>query len=261
MDLGLKGSKVLITGGSKGIGLGIAKSLAGEGANIVIGARTKENLISAATEIKKLGVQCYTVETDFSTDSGCKDFVEKGANQLNGLDILVNNVGVMRPGTLQSLTDETWKEVLDVNLLSFFRTAKYAEKFLENSLNGRILNISGFSGTQLFPGAITTSLPNAGIHALSKQLASIFAKSNVLVNSICPGTIETEGWEERSEKLGKLKGMSAKEVTESHIEMTLLKRLGTSEEIGDVAAFLVSKKNSYMTGTVVEVCGGVTKYI
>ena len=92
-------------------------------------------------------------------------------------------------------------------------------------------------------------------------MASIFAKSNVLVNSICPGTIETEGWEERSEKLGKLKGMSAKEVTDSHIEMTLLKRLGTSEEIGDVAAFLVSKKNSYMTGTVVEVCGGVTKYI
>jgi 3-oxoacyl-[acyl-carrier protein] reductase len=261
MDLGLKNKNALITGGSQGIGFAIAKALAEEGSNVAIGARGREHLDKAAKELGKYGVKVVPITVDFMTEQGCREFVDAATGALGGCDILINNVGGMVPGTLESLTPEQWKEAIDRNLMSYIHTTKFCIPHLKNSKTGRILNISGISGTMLFPGALSTTLPNAAIIGFSKLMANDLAPFNILVNNLCPGTIDVESWGPRAERMAKARGKAVEEVRGTLAGMAMLNRLGRPEEMGWIAAFLVSEKNSFMTGTTVESCGGATKYI
>lgn len=262
MDLGLKGKNAIVTGGSQGVGLAIAQGLAREGCNVAIGARGQEKLEGAAEGLRALGVDAHAIVTDFSTSEGCAKFVEEAAAKMGGIDIVVNNVGGMTPGSIESLTDDQWQGSIDLNLMSFIWTSRAALPHLKDSSAGRVLNVSGLSGTQLLPGAWTTTIANTGILGMTKMLAAELAASNITVNSICPGTVRTEAWMgPRAEGMGKARGMTPDEVRAMMASFAMLNRLAEPEEIGDVAAFLVSGKNSYMTGTTVEVCGGWSKYI
>jgi 3-oxoacyl-[acyl-carrier protein] reductase len=261
MDLGLLGKKALITGGSQGIGFAIAKALAEEGCNVAIGARGRERLDQAAAQLSKLGVKAVPITADFITEEGCRTFVDSAVAALGGCDILVNNVGGMVPGTLESLTPEQWKEAIDRNLMSYVYTTKFAIPHLKKAKAGRVLNISGISGTMLLPGALSTTLPNAAIIGFSKLMANDLAPFNILVNNLCPGTIDVESWGPRAERMAKARGTTVDQVRNAFTGMSMLNRLGRPEEMGWVAAFLVSEKNSYMTGTTIESCGGATKYL
>ncbi len=262
MDLGLKNKNAIITGGSQGVGLAIARGLAREGCNIAIGARGQDKLNSAVSDLQKLGVTAKAITTDFSKSEGCSHFVEQANDQLGSIDILVNNVGGMTPGSLESLTDEQWKSSINLNLMSFIWTSRAAIPYLKQSGAGRVLNVSGLSGTQLLPGAWTTTIANTGILGVTKQLASELAANNITVNSICPGTVRTEAWMgPRADAMAKARGMTSDEVRAMMASFAMLNRLAEPEEIGDVAAFLVSERNAYMTGTTVEVCGGWAKYL
>ena len=262
MDLGLTGKNAIVTGGSQGVGLAIAQGLAREGCNVAIGARGKERLDQAADNLRSLGVSSFPVIADFSSSEGCSKFVADASAQLGGIDILINNVGGMTPGSIESLTDEQWQASIDLNLMSFIWTSRAALPHLKQSSAGRILNVSGLSGTQLLPGAWTTTIANTGILGITKQLANELAANNITVNSICPGTVRTEAWMgPRAEGMAKARGITADEVRTMMASFAMLNRLAEPEEIGDVAAFLVSAKNSYMTGTTVEVCGGWSKYL
>ncbi len=261
MDLGLKGKNAAISGSSQGIGYAIAKSLAQEGCNVVLAARNEERLKQAVASLEPLGVKVVGVPVDLSSEDGCRQFIETAAEALGGLDILVNNVGGMIPGTLASLTPEQWGTVIDVNLMSCIHCTKYAVDHLKHSSAGRILNVSGVSGKQLMPGSLTTTIPNAALIGFSKLMAAELAGPGITVNNICPGITATESWGPRAEAMAKVRGQSADDVRASFSGQTLLGRWAEPEEIGDVAAFLVSEKNSYMTGTTVEVCGGMQRYI
>ena len=261
MDLGLKGKNALITGGSQGIGFAIAKALAEEGCNVAIGARGREHLDKAVKELGTFGVKVVPVTVDFMTEQGCREFVDAATAALGGCDVLVNNVGGMVPGTLDSLTAEQWKEAIDRNLMSYIHTTKFAIPHLKKSQAGRVLNISGISGTMLFPGALSTTLSNAAIIGFNKLMANDLAPFNILVNNLCPGTVDVESWGPRAERMAKARGKTVDEVRGALSGMSMLNRLGRPEEMGWIAAFLVSEKNSYMTGTTVESCGGATKYI
>ena len=146
--------------------------------------------------------------------------------------------------------------------MSYIWTSRAAVPYLRESDSGRVLSVSGLSGTQLFPGTWASTLPNAGIHGMTKLLANELAIDNITVNAIAPGTVKTEAWMgPRAEATAKARGITPDEVRQAMADQTMLKRLAEPEEIGDVAAFLVSQKNSYMTGNTVEVCGGWAKYI
>jgi 3-oxoacyl-[acyl-carrier protein] reductase len=173
----------------------------------------------------------------------------------------VNNVGGMVPGTVDSITDEQWAQFLNTSLLSYVWATRYAIPHLKKAKGGRILNVSGFSGTQLLPGAITTTLANAGIIGFSKQMAAALAPDGITVNNICPGMTNTESWGPRAEAMAKVRNTTAEDVRKGFAAQTMLGRWAEPHEIGAVAAFLVSAPNSYMTGTTVEVCGGITKYL
>ena len=261
MDLGLKGKNAAVTGSSQGIGNAIAMALAAEGCNVALSARGKERLdkavgAAAAKDVKAIGVVC-----DLSSSAGCKKFIDEAVAGLGGLDILVNNVGGMVPGTVDSITDEQWAQFLNTSLLSYVWATRYAIPHLKKAKGGRILNVSGFSGTQLLPGALTTTLANAGIIGFSKQMAAALAPDGITVNNICPGMTNTESWGPRAEVMAKVRNTTAEDVRKGFSAQTMLGRWAEPHEIGAVAAFLVSAQNSYMTGTTVEVCGGITKYL
>lgn len=261
MDLGLKGKKAAITGSSQGIGYAIATALAKEGCNVALSARGRERLDAATEDMRRHGVEAVGVVADLASEGGCQEFVAQAASQLGGLDILVNNVGGMIPGTLESLTAETWAKVLNVNLMAAVYATKYAVPHLKKSRAGRILNVSGVTGKQLMVGALTTTIPNAGIIAFSKLMAGELGPHGITVNNICPGFTKVESWGPRADAMAKVRNVTAEQVRAGIANQTLLGRWAEPEEIGNVAAFLVSDKNGYMTGTTVEVCGGFNRYI
>ncbi|HYM99702.1 MAG TPA: SDR family oxidoreductase [Aestuariivirgaceae bacterium] len=261
MDLGLKQKKALVTGGSQGLGLAIASALAAEGCDVAIGARGQERLDQAAAAIRKHGGKVATIVTDFSNENGCHSFVDKAIEALSGCDILINNVGGMIPGTLESFTDQQWRDTIDRNLMSYVHTTKHAIPHLKKSKAGRVLNISGISGKQLFPGAWSTSLPNAAIIAFNKLCANDLAPAKILVNNLSPGMINTEGWGPRSEAMAKARGTTPDQIRATFAATAMLNRWGEPHEIGAIAAFLVSEQNSFMTGATIECDGGAAKYI
>ena len=261
MDLGLKGKIAAITGSSQGIGNAIANSLAEEGCNVAISGRDDERLNQAVNDLTTKGVQALAVNCDLSKDEGCKKFITETVQNFNGLDILGNNVGGMIPGTVDSMTEELWGTVLNTNLMSYVHTTKHAVPHLKKSNDGRILNVSGVTGKQLLPGALTTTIPNTAIIGFTKIMAAELGGDGITVNNICPGFTNTESWGPRAEKMAEVRGITSEQMRDGVSAQTLLGRWAEPKEIGDAAAFIVSAKNSYMTGTTVEICGGFSKYM
>ena len=260
MDLGLKGRNAAITGSSQGIGHAIASALAKEGCNVALSARGAEGLAAAVKEMQALGVKAVGIVSDFSSEEGCKKFAAEAAAQLGGIDILVNNVGGLIPGTLDGLTAEQWEKILNLKLMAAVHTTKHALPFLKKAKGARILNVSGVTGKQLLAGAWSTALTNSAIIAFSKLSAAEVGAAGITVNNICPGFTNVKSWGPRAEAMAKVRGTTADQVRAGIAGQTLLGRWAEPEEIGNVAAFLVSAKNSYMTGTTVEVCGGFSRY-
>jgi 3-oxoacyl-[acyl-carrier protein] reductase len=261
MDLGLKGRNAAISGSSQGIGHAIATALAKEGCNVALSARGAQGLSGAVKEMQALGVNAVGITTDFATEEGCKHFATEAAAQLGGIDILVNNVGGLLPGTLDSLSAEQWEKILNLKLLAAVHTTKHALPFLKKARAARILNVSGVTGKQLLAGSWSTALTNSAIIAFSKLTAAELGAAGITVNNICPGFTNVKSWGPRAEAMAKVRNTTPDQVRAGIAAQTLLGRWAEPEEIGNVAAFLVSAKNSYMTGTTVEVCGGFTRYI
>ena len=261
MDLGLKGKVAAVSGASQGIGYAIALGLAAEGANVSISARGKDRLDRAVKDLQAKGVSALGVRCDLATPAGCRQFIEETVGHFGGLDILVNNVGGMVPGTLEALSDEAWKDIFDRNLMSYLWCTRSAIPHLKKRAPAKILNVSGMSGKQLLPGSLSTTLPNTAIIGFSKLMAGDLAPHGITVNNICPGIVNTESWGPRSEAMAKVRNMTAEQVRKMFSDLTLLGRWAEPHEIADVAAFLVSGRNNYMTGTTVEVCGGWSRYI
>ena len=260
MDLGLKGRNAAISGSSQGIGYAIATALANEGCNVALSARGAQGLGEAVKGMPQ-GVKAVGIVTDFATEEGCKHFATEAAAQLGGIDILVNNVGGLIPGTLDGLTAEQWEKILNLKLMAAVHTTKHALPHLKKAKGARILNVSGVTGTQLLAGAWSTALTNSAIIAFSKLTAAEVGAAGITVNNICPGFTNVKSWGPRAEAMAKARNITADQVRAGIAGQTLLGRWAEPEEIGNVAAFLVSAKNSYMTGTTVEVCGGFTRYI
>ena len=261
MDLGLKGKNAIITGASQGIGQAIAYALASEGCNVAIGARDQGRIDATVSELENKGVKGAGIICDLSSETGCKQFVEDASTIMGGVQILINNVGGMIPGTLDTMGEDVWGTAINLNLMAAVYTTKHAIPHLKKNQHARILNVTGISGTQLLPGSLTTTIPNTALIGFNKLMAADLAPSNITVNNICPGMTATESWVPRAEAMAKVRDTTSENIRETFSAQTMLGRWANPEEIGDVAAFLVSDRNSYMTGTTVEVCGGITKYI
>ena len=248
-------SVAIVTGASSGIGRGIAKRLAADGFAVVNGDRQRDpkqgdhydtDVTVPTDELveEEFDAQGLFVETDVAREDAIRHLIERTTDEYGRLDVLVNNAGILIPGTSQELDREEWQQVLDVNLTAYFLTAKYAVPHLEESSRGRIVNISSVNA--YFGGAGPAyASTKAAIVNLTRDLAQEVASSGVTVNTILPGVIKTP-----------MQDLNDEETMERQAEATPLPRLGTPEDIGNAVAFFVSSEAGWVTGAQLLVDGG-----
>lgn len=262
MDLGLKDKVVLITGGSKGIGRAIAEAFATEGCKVVISARGAEELQMVSREISQsTGAEVMGIAADASKAEDITRMVDEAVKRFATIHILINNAGGIGGfGGFETLTDENWLDILNLNVLSAVRATRAVLPYMQRQKWGRIINISSESGTQ--PDAMMPhyNASKAAMNNLTKSLSKAYATAGILVNTVSPAFIMTPLVSEMLQKLAQQQGISEKEVqaqflatNRPHIE---LKRPGESEEVASAVVYLASERASFITGTTLRVDGG-----
>ena len=236
---------VLITGASRGIGKAIAVKFAKKGYNVVISCvRREEQLLQTKKEIESFQVSCLSYLGDMGVAENCAELFKKIRKQFGGLDVLVNNAGISYIGLLQDMKPEDWELILRTNLTSVFNCCKLAIPMMLEKKQGKIINISSVWGVCGASCEAAYSATKGGVNALTKALAKELAPSNIQVNAIACGAIDTEmnHFLDDEELIGLIEEIPAG-------------RLGRAEEVADLAYHLGYKEN-YLTGQVIGLDGG-----
>lgn len=260
MELGLKGRRAIITGGSQGIGRAIAQELAREGAHLALCARGAVPLEAAAAALRKeFGVEVWARPADVTDNSAVQAFVSGAAEALGGLDILVNNAGRAQPGAFEEVSETQWRADLDIKLFAAMACVRAALPHLKQSDQARIININSIVGKQSTPGYIANSTDRAACLAFSKVLADNLARYGILVNSVSPGNIRSEAWGSSVDYFAP--GQALDDYYADIGRNTPLGRVGEAQEVAALVAFLASQRASYITGANLDVDGGLARYI
>ncbi|WP_342431009.1 SDR family oxidoreductase [Neobacillus sp. FSL H8-0543] len=255
MDLGLKGKVALITGSSKGIGLETALQLLKEGVEVTICARNEDRLKEAAAFLfEQTGKEVLVVVTDVTQEDQCKNVVEATIEKYGRLDILVNNAGTVQAFTFEKVETELWRQDLDLKLFGAIHCARYAVPYMRQVGGGAIVNVTAISGKTPPATSLPTSVSRAAGMALTKAMSKDLGPDNIRVNTVCIGLIRSE----QIEKMWKNQApeLSWEEFSQKDRQIPL-GRIGNTDEAAKVITFLVSDAASYVTGTSVNIDGGV----
>jgi len=258
MDLGLAEKVAIVTGGSYGIGKGIALQLAQEGAEVAICARRESVLAAAAAEIEaKTGRKVLTVVADACNPDDIQRCVGSVLERFGRIDILVNNAGTSSARNFEQISDELWLEDLNLKLMGAIRFSRLCIPEMRKVGGGRIINISTIKGKAPLVNNMPTSTSRAAGIAFSKALSKDLAMDNILVNTICLGKIRSGQHERRYQKnVSQAADLDAYYASLS--QDIPLKRFGLPEEVGDLVAFLVSERARYITGVAINIDGGTS---
>lgn len=241
----LRGKIALVTGAGSGIGKAIAQRFAREGAKVIIATRSDDGK-KAAAEIVKNGGEAFFVKTDVSSAASVKKMADAAIKKYKRLDILVNNAGIMPQGTVESMSEKDWDAVIDVNLKSLFLTGKYCVPHLRKTGNAAIINIASEWGLTGGQGVVAYCASKGGVVNMTRALALDYARSGIRVNCICPGPIKTK-------MLNNFFNLIERAII---AKMVPLGRLGTPDDIANVALFLASDESTYLTGSIISADGG-----
>lgn len=257
MDLQLAGKLAVITGGSKGIGLGIARAFAAEGANVVIVARTSEAIETAARSIvDDFGVTAVPVTADVSTADGCQAVIDAAA-KAGGADIFVSNAGTGSNETVAEASDEKWTDYWDLHVMAAVRLSRGLADQMDAKGGGAMLMNASICAVQPLWYEPIYNTTKAALLMFGKCLSSEMIKRNIRVNTVNPGLIRTPDWENTARELrGDAWESYLQEVADEHAD---IKRFGSVEELADFCVFLCSPRASYSVGSAYHVDGGMLK--
>ncbi|MCW8805323.1 MAG: SDR family oxidoreductase [Ignavibacteriaceae bacterium] len=262
MDTGLKDKTVLITASSTGIGKAVAELFAQEGCKVAISSRSKENLLSAAQELKdKYSLEPFWSVCDLNKQKDIENTFTAVARNFGTVDILVNNCGGPIPGLFQQLEEEDWNSAYEQVLLSVVRFSKLVLPGMMAKNWGRIINLTSISVKQPVDNLVLSNSLRAGVTGFTKSLSNEVAKFNITVNNVAPGLTLTGRLYELAVIEAKERGKSHEEILVEMAKRVPLNRLARPEEIASVVVFLASKQASYVTGNTIQVDGGYVKSI
>jgi 3-oxoacyl-[acyl-carrier protein] reductase len=242
-----EGQVVLVTGAGRGIGKAIAGVFAREGSHVILNDMgSQDKLDNVATEMSGVKGQCMAIQADVSQSNQVREMIGQIECTFHRLDILVNNAGIIRRGTIETVTEEEWDQVIRVNLKGTFNCCKAVVDIMKRQRKGKIINISSVAGKM---GDITSAPgygpSKAAINAFTKTLARQLAQYGINVNAVAPHAIETE-----------MSAQWSEEKRKSIIEAIPLKRLGKPEDVAEAVLFLASDKASFITGEILDINGG-----
>jgi 2-deoxy-D-gluconate 3-dehydrogenase len=244
----LKGKVAVVTGGNGGIGLGMAKGLAGAGARVAIAARNQEKSRTAVEEIARLGGEAIAVPVDVADEGSVELAVRSVVERLGRLDILVNNAGINIRKQPHEYTLAEWRSVLDTNLTSAFLCSRAAYPVMKAAGRGKIINIGSMMSIFGASFAAAYSASKGGIVQLTKALATAWARDNIQVNAVLPGWIDTELTQNARRQVQGLH--------DSVLRRTPAGRWGGMDDMAGVAVFLAAPASDFVTGTAIPVDGG-----
>ncbi|MEO9601452.1 SDR family oxidoreductase [Parasphingorhabdus sp.] len=252
MDLKLENKSVLITAGSKGIGLATARGFYEAGARVAICGRSQDNLDAAAA----LMPDCVAIAGDVSKADDIDRIVAATTESLGGIDILINNAGGPPPGLFVDLDDADWAKAVELTLMSVVRTTRLVLPHMQAQKWGRIVNISSSGVKQPVPGLTLSNSIRMAVLGWAKTLANQVAPDNILVNTVCPGFTNTDRITQILETQAAASGKTIDEIAQGMAAQIPLRRIGQPQEIANLAVFLGSEAASYITGTAIQVDGG-----
>jgi NAD(P)-dependent dehydrogenase (short-subunit alcohol dehydrogenase family) len=253
--------RVLITGGTSGIGLSTAAAFLKEGASVCISGRSEESLLKAAAELEQDTDMVFGLPADISGTSGCKELVNEAVEIMGGLDILVNSAGVWLEGPAEDVTEDEWNMVMDTNLKGTFFMCRYAIPFLEES-SGCIVNVSSDSGLIGNDLAAVYCASKGGVTLLTKSLAVELARKCIRVNAVCPGDVATPMLERAASDYldnepGATKEQYVQELLSAYPERPD-RRFTRPDEVARSILFLSSDKVEAITGACLSIDFGLT---
>jgi len=244
----LTGKVALITGAARGIGKAIALKFAAEGADIAFSDLNYDEYMKATEEeIASIGVKAKGYASNAASFSDSEKLITDVISDFGKIDILVNNAGITRDNLLLRMTEQDWDAVLTVNLKSAFNLTKAVQRHMIKQRGGSIINMSSVVGVNGNAGQANYSASKAGMIGFTKSIAQELGSRGIRCNAIAPGFIETE----MTKKL-------PDDVREAWIKTIPLRRSGKPEDVANVATFLASELSSYVSGQVINVCGGMS---
>lgn len=251
MGARFNGRVAVITGGSRGIGKGIAQLLASEGARVALFDVNEEALGETASEFREQGFEVLSKIVNVVDAEQVENAVKEVHDTFGSVDILVNNAGVIRDNLLFKMTDSDWQTVMDVHLKGSFNCARAAQKYMVEKKYGRIINISSTSalGNR---GQANYAAAKAGLQGFTKTLAIELGRYGITTNSVAPGFIETEMTRDTAKRMG----YPFEDFVKANIAMIPVGRSGKPEDIANAVAFYADEKSSFVNGQVIYVAGG-----
>jgi len=248
MDFGLSKRVAIVCGSTRGIGRAVAKTLAHEGAHVVVNGRTEESTRRAAQELS-----ATPYAADVSVPAQAEAMVQRVAKDLGRLDVLFCNAGGPPAAPFKDQPADAWQRAIELNLLSTINLARAAVPIMRKAQWGRIICLVSVAAKQPLPGLILSTTARAAVLGFSKALADEVAGDGITVNCVCPGFIATE----RVEELTRTKPDMMKQM----LAQIPMGRIGNTSELAATVAFLASEGASYITGAVLQVDGGFTRSI
>jgi 3-oxoacyl-[acyl-carrier protein] reductase len=246
----LSGKVAIVTGASKGIGAGIAKSLAAEGAAVVVNySSSKAGADRVVAQITAKGGKAVAVQGDVGKAEDVKRLLEKTKETFGSLDILVNNAGVYRFEPLEQVTEDEFHREFNTNVLGTILSTREAIKYFGPD-GGSVINISSVASTLTPPQSVVYSATKSALDGVTRVLAKELGSRNIRVNSINPGGVETEGTHSS--------GIVGSDFANQMIARTPLGRFGQPEDIAPIAVFLASPESSWLTGEIITASGGLS---
>ncbi len=260
MELGLTNKIAVVGASSKGLGKAIALGLAYEGARVTICARDNEVLEQTADEIReKTETEVLAIPTDVSQPDQVEVLIARTISHFGGIDILVNNAGGPRAGRFDDLSAEDYRDAVNLNLMSTINMSRAVVPWMRKRGGGRIINLTSVSVKQPVDGLMLSNMARTGVVGFAKTLATELAPDKILVNNVCPGIIFTDRIKQLASVRAEESGITYDEALENMTANIPLGRIGDPEEFANLVVFLASEKSSYITGTTIQVDGGMVR--